>query len=330
MSFNDVSYMVPPIQAGTDGKLSGPGGTQLTDSVVTDASSPAAELESAGATNGEALIYNSSSGKWEPGSAGGSLEVTDGTHTVSGAMEIDFTSGATVMASGSTAQVAISGGSSLTVTDGTNTETGISTLEVTSPGATVSSPSSGEAQVTITSKEAVNTVGTGGSAQTIPDPWSSPFYTLTDLTLTSATCTLTFPTAAAGKSFTIMLRQDGTGGRLVSWPGSGAIVWMSGGGTAVLSTAANAVDIVTFVCTDGTHWLGAFTPGYSVTAGGDDQWIGHVNCYSTFPNTTVGTWGAGLWHDALRVHGAVARGFVLPLGNAWDTVSCENPSVIAE
>jgi len=38
------------------------------------------------------------------------LEVTDGTNTVTGVTEIDFTSGATVTASGATAQVAVSGG----------------------------------------------------------------------------------------------------------------------------------------------------------------------------------------------------------------------------
>jgi hypothetical protein len=107
--------------------------------------------------------------------------------------------------------------------------------------------------------ENVNTVGTSGSSQTISDPWTSPpFYTITDLKLTAA-CTLTFPTAAAGKSFTIILRQDATGLRTVTWP---TVTWLTGG-TPSLSTAANAVDVATFVCTDGTNWIGMFSPGYA-------------------------------------------------------------------
>lgn len=39
-----------------------------------------------------------------------SLEITDGTHTVTAAAELDFTAGATVTASGTTAQVAVAGG----------------------------------------------------------------------------------------------------------------------------------------------------------------------------------------------------------------------------
>ena len=47
---------------------------------------------------------------------GGSIQVTDGTHTVSSATELDFTSGATVTdGGGGVAQVAISGGGGITL-----------------------------------------------------------------------------------------------------------------------------------------------------------------------------------------------------------------------
>lgn len=98
--------------------------------------------------------------------------------------------------------------------------------------------------------EAVNTVATSGAAQTIPDPATTPN---SHLTLTAATCTLTFPTLAAGKSFTLALKQDATGGRLVTWPGSAK--W-PGAAAPTLSTGANKVDLFSFVCLDGTNWFG--------------------------------------------------------------------------
>lgn len=101
-----------------------------------------------------------------------------------------------------------------------------------------------------TTQEKVNTVATAGSAQTIPDVVSA---TQNDLTLTAATCTLTFPSAGAGKSFLIVLRQDATGSRTVTWPAS--VKWAAG--TApTLSASGSKVDVVSMICIDGTNWLG--------------------------------------------------------------------------
>lgn len=74
---------------------------------------------------------------------GSSLEVTDGTHTVMGATEIDFTSGATVTQSGTTAQVAVSGGSG--VTDITSTGGSIGVTAPTGPTTNVDVAASGVA-----------------------------------------------------------------------------------------------------------------------------------------------------------------------------------------
>ncbi len=76
-----------------------------------------------------------------------------------------------------------------------------------------------------------------------------------EITLTG-NCLFTFanpPSAGKGGSFTLILKQDGTGGRAVTWPG--AVDW-AGGIAPNLTMAANAVDIVTFVTTDGgvTWW----------------------------------------------------------------------------
>ncbi len=96
--------------------------------------------------------------------------------------------------------------------------------------------------------ENVNTVADATATYTIPSPAS---YTLHDITLT-ANCTITLPTAVAGQSLTILLRQDGTGSRTVTWTSA---LW-SGGTAPTLTTTASALDILVFICIDGTNWMG--------------------------------------------------------------------------
>ncbi len=73
--------------------------------------------------------------------------------------------------------------------------------------------------------------------------------------------TLTFsnpPATGKGGSFSVLLAQDATGTRIVTWPGS--VKW-AGGTTPTLTTTPSRVDIFTFVTTDaGTIWYG-FTSG---------------------------------------------------------------------
>lgn len=88
-----------------------------------------------------------------------------------------------------------------------------------------------------------------GSTETINDVSS---YTINVLTLT-ANCTLTFPTASAGKSFMLVLKQDATGSRTVTWPGS--VKW-PGGTAPTLTTTASKTDVISFICVDGTNWYG--------------------------------------------------------------------------
>lgn len=97
--------------------------------------------------------------------------------------------------------------------------------------------------------ENVSTVTASGSALTLPDVTVA---TMHDITLT-ANCTFTFPTAQAGKSFSVRLKQDGTGSRTVTWPGS--VKW-AGGTAPTLSTGASKVDVLAFVCFDGSTWDG--------------------------------------------------------------------------
>jgi hypothetical protein len=67
-------------------------------------------------------------------------------------------------------------------------------------------------------------------------------------------CTLTFPTPLAGASITLILTQDSTGSRLVTWPSN---VFFPSHVAPTLSTGANKVDIFKFLCYDGTNWCQA-------------------------------------------------------------------------
>lgn len=71
-----------------------------------------------------------------------------------------------------------------------------------------------------------------------------------------ANCTFTFSGAVSGleSAFTLVLTQDGTGSRTVTWPGS--VTW-PGGSTPVLATAAGSVDEFVFMSEDGgVAWRG--------------------------------------------------------------------------
>lgn len=90
-----------------------------------------------------------------------------------------------------------------------------------------------------TSGTAVTLVGTG----------------VNDVTLTG-NATLTFPSlppAGSARTFMVVLRQDGTGARTVTWPGT--VKW-PGGITPTLTAAAGKADVFTFSSVDGTSWLG--------------------------------------------------------------------------
>lgn len=107
--------------------------------------------------------------------------------------------------------------------------------------------------------ERVNTVTTSGAAQTLPDVTSE---TLHKITLT-ANCTLTLPAPGAGKSLTVVTIQDATGGRMITWATPSGSVFWPGGATPTYTAAANARDVTTFMCADGTNWLG-FPAGYDL------------------------------------------------------------------
>jgi hypothetical protein len=70
------------------------------------------------------------------------------------------------------------------------------------------------------------------------------------ITLTG-NATITMPTATAGKSFIILLKQDATGSRSVTWS---TVKYPSGTAPTITATASR-MDILSFFA-DGTNWYG--------------------------------------------------------------------------
>lgn len=80
------------------------------------------------------------------------------------------------------------------------------------------------------------------------------------LTLTSNQ-TLTFSNGQAGGEYKLILTQDGTGSRTITWPAS--VEWPSGI-APTLSTAASSTDIVSFLY-NGSKYFGSYSSRYGIT-----------------------------------------------------------------
>jgi hypothetical protein len=102
--------------------------------------------------------------------------------------------------------------------------------------------------------ESVVAIGTVSSASTI----SLTNGTVQTATLTASTaCTFTMPTAVAGKSFVLLLKQAATTGNgTATFTG---VKWVT---TPVITATAGKMDIITFV-SDGTNWYGSIAQGYT-------------------------------------------------------------------
>ena len=72
------------------------------------------------------------------------------------------------------------------------------------------------------------------------------------LTLTG-NCTFTFPTVVSGKGFTLLLLQDATGSRTVTWPSS--VKWPASTAPTITATASK-MDKYVFVA-NGSYWIGS-------------------------------------------------------------------------
>lgn len=104
--------------------------------------------------------------------------------------------------------------------------------------------------------ETVNAIGTVTTTSTL----SLSSGTVLTATLTASTaCVFTMPTATAGKSFVLLLKQAATtGGGSATFTN----VKFNALGAPTITTTAAKMDILTFV-SDGTNWYGSFTQGYT-------------------------------------------------------------------
>lgn len=104
--------------------------------------------------------------------------------------------------------------------------------------------------------ESVVAIGTVSSSHTL----ALTSGTVQTATLTASTaCTFTMPTATAGKSFILLLKQAAsTGNGTATFTG---VKWSSAGTPAMTATAGK-MDIFSFV-SDGTNWYGNVTQGYT-------------------------------------------------------------------
>ena len=87
--------------------------------------------------------------------------------------------------------------------------------------------------------------------------WAADYLKVATITLTGA-CSLIISGLTAGGTYNLIVKQDATGSRLMTWP---TIKW-SAGAAPVLSTAANAIDIVSLIY-DGTTLFGTSLKGFA-------------------------------------------------------------------
>jgi len=104
--------------------------------------------------------------------------------------------------------------------------------------------------------EGVVAIGTVSSASTL----SLTSGTVQTATLTASTaCTFTMPTATAGKSFVLLLKQAASTGNGTATFTS--VKW-SGGTAPTITATAGKMDILSFFA-DGTNWYGSITQNYT-------------------------------------------------------------------
>lgn len=104
--------------------------------------------------------------------------------------------------------------------------------------------------------ESVVAIGTVSSSSTL----SLANGTVQTATLTASTaCTFTMPTAVAGKSFVLLLKQAASTGNGTATFTS--VKWGTAGAPTI-TAAAGKMDILTFI-SDGTNWYGNIAQGYT-------------------------------------------------------------------
>jgi hypothetical protein len=144
---------------------------------------------------------------------------------------------------------------------GAATLTGILKGNGTSAFTAVTAPSGTIVGTTDTQTLSAKTLTNPTVTNYVETPFSANSSTAITLDLANGTvqiitltgnATITMPTATSGKSFVMMLKQDGTGSRTVTWS---TVKWAGGTAPTITSTASR-LDLLSFFA-DGTNWYGA-------------------------------------------------------------------------
>lgn len=193
------------------------------------------------------------------GAGGGELGGTAGDGTLPGAGTIPTATGSNSWSWGSNVALVTSNGSNALTGPYVNfaSGTGITfatasnTLTISATGAAAAAASNALLRTT-GGAGAVTTIAASGTHKSLMVGGANTF----DITLT-ANCTLALTGAALSgseSSILLILRQDSTGSRTVTWPGS--VTWASGS-APTLSTTASTVDFIVLETVDGgTVWFG--------------------------------------------------------------------------
>jgi hypothetical protein len=143
---------------------------------------------------------------------------------------------------------------------GAATLTGILKGNGTSAFTAVTAPSGAIVGTTDTQTLSAKTLTNPTVTNYVETPYSANSSTAITIDLTNGTvqiitltgnATITMPTATSGKSFIMLLKQDGTGSRTVTWS---TVKWAGGTAPTITSTASRQ-DILSFFA-DGTNWYG--------------------------------------------------------------------------
>jgi hypothetical protein len=144
---------------------------------------------------------------------------------------------------------------------GAATLTGILKGNGTSAFTAVTAPSGAIVGTTDTQTLSAKTLTNPTVTNYVETPYSANSSTAITLDLANGTVqiitlggnvTITMPTATSGKSFVMMLKQDATGSRTVTWS---TVKWAGGTAPTITSTASR-LDLLSFFA-DGTNWYGA-------------------------------------------------------------------------
>ena len=116
----------------------------------------------------------------------------------------------------------------------------------------------------------MNDLGSSGSSKTIALPENYDAMLTCSL---SANCTFTMPSPVNGYKFSLLLKQDATGGRTATFTN---VKWPSDSIPTISTTPMN-MDIVNFF-SDGTNWYGYLgnSQNFDSIAAGSDRYFSNV------------------------------------------------------